>query len=162
MCCNGASHARQSKRLTEMRRTASRPRSLTGQHSTVERRRYRTGHLPRTSYQTEEANRSQKVMLHRLISRLDQTRLVLGTSLARWLKIVSRTRLRLYQSSLYSTTPVHYGRREHLEPTEAQEEQLERRHWHPPDVTPYWSAKFRAAPDAVAWRFVLYEYERRN
>ncbi len=39
---------------------------------------------------------------------------------------------------------------------------LEHRHWMPPDVTPEWSAKFRAAPDAVAWQFVLYEYERRN
>ncbi len=100
-------------------------------------------------------------MLLRLISRLHKTGLVQGASLARWLKIVSRTRLRLYQSSLISPA-VHFGARYHEKPTKAQTDRLETRPWNPPEVTPEWSDKFGAAEDANAWRFVLYEYERRN
>ncbi len=100
-------------------------------------------------------------MLLRLISRLHQTGLVHWYSLARKLKLLSRTRLRVYQSSLISDLPpTRYVR--HEMPTEEQDHMLEHRAWHPPDVTVEWQAKFRAAPDAVAWRFVLYEYERRN
>ncbi len=101
-------------------------------------------------------------MLYRLISRLHQTGLVLGAPLARKLRIVSRTRLRVYQSSpIPADMPPHRYVR-HEMPTEAQSDRLQTRGWNPPDLTPYWQAKFRAAPDAAAWQFVLYEYERRN
>ncbi len=102
-------------------------------------------------------------MLLRLISRLHKTGLVQGTSLARWLRIVSRTRLRLYQSSLISAAglPPHRVVR-HGQPTDEQRIRLELRPWNPPEVTEEWSRKFMEAADANAWRFVLYEYERRN
>ena len=100
-------------------------------------------------------------MLLRLISRLHQTGLVHWYSLVRKLKLLSRTRLRVYQSSPISDLPPpRYVR--HEMPTEEAMHLLEHRDWNPPDVTLEWSAKFRAAPDANAWRFVLYEYERRN
>ncbi len=100
-------------------------------------------------------------MLTRPILRLHQTRLVLGASLARKLRTLSRTRIRLYQSSLISHPPkARYVR--HELPSDESRAALESRHWMPPELTEAWQQQFRKAEDAQAWQFVLYEYERRN
>ncbi len=99
-------------------------------------------------------------MLYRLISRLHQTGLVLDASLARWLRIVSRTRLRVYQSSLI--TP-HYRKTVHrLLDNEDEDAWIAGAHWHPPELTEYWVLQFRRAKDRDAFQEVLFNYERRN
>ncbi len=118
------------------------------------------GLLSRCIQHQRRANQSQKIMLYRLISRLHQIGLVQGTSLARWLRILSRTRVRLYQSSLISP---HHRRTEHLLlNVEDEDAWVAGAHWHPPELTEYWVLRFRRAKDRDAWQEVLFNYERRN